>query len=69
MGAHTGTCFSVEGLNTVVAFLTGALAGKPLADLVFCTAMGRCLTLFHTELLEAGILYCDDRHLDGADHF
>ena len=67
--AHAGTWFSVEGVSTICVFVKGALAGKPLADLVFCAAMGRCLTILHNELLAAGILFTDDTLTNGADAF
>ena len=54
--AHNGTWFSVEGLAVITTFMMGALAGKPQADLVFCAAVGRCLTLLHAELIAADIL-------------
>ena len=65
--AHAGTWFSVEGVSTICVFVKGALAGKPLVDLVFCAAMGRCLTILHAELLAAGILFTDASFTDGAD--
>ena len=37
--------------------MMGALAGTPLADLVFCAAVGRCLTLLHAELIDAEVLH------------
>ena len=48
--AHSGTWFSIEGLSTICTFMVGALAGKPLADLVFCAAVGVCMSQLQKEL-------------------
>ena len=67
--AHDGTWFSVEGLAVITTFMVGALAGKPLAGLVFCAAVGRCLTLLHAELIAAHVLCYYNGDQTDADVF
>ena len=57
--AHCGTWFSVEGLKLVIAFVKGAAAGTPLADLVFCAALARILSRLQRSLIEEGLVHAD----------
>lgn len=58
--AHIGTLFPVEKLTVVTKFMGGATAGKPLADLVFSAAVARVLAVLRLELLDKGVLYCEE---------
>ncbi len=52
---HENTWMSVEGSDGVVACQAGALAGTPLADLVFAAAFRRVLVRIKDQLAEEGL--------------
>ena len=53
---HVNTWFSVEAVNGVVRTTKGALAGHPLADLIFALADAEVDAWFQQELQKAGLL-------------
>ena len=52
---YTDTWLSTEGLDGVVHFDSGSMAGTALADLVFAVAMSKVLKSFHDRLSDAGL--------------
>ena len=52
---HTHSWFSTEGLPAVVECASGALAGTPLADIVFIAAFNRVVLHMHVLLRAAGL--------------
>ena len=62
---HTGSWFTVDGINTVCSFTAGALAGTSLADIVFILCMARVVSKIQDELQAAGLV----THVPTSDTF
>jgi hypothetical protein len=53
---YSETWNSTEGLDGVVSFDSGSMAGTALADLIFAVAMSKVLRVFHDRMLDAGLV-------------
>ena len=55
---YTDSWFSTEGIDRVVRFDSGSMAGTTLADLVFAIAMSKILSALHSRLSDTGLVPC-----------